>query len=75
MATRISRFYGWCSGCVATHCSCAPDNDAYIGWLSVRSSDTKTETNILAAFSEGLAPTAYVEGKNLTLEYRFSEGQ
>jgi len=46
-----------------------------IGWLSLRSSDTKTETNILAAFREGLAQTGYVEGRNLTIEYRFSEGQ
>src|SRR5256885_5451405 len=45
-----------------------------IGWLSLRSSDTKTETNILTAFREGLAQTGYVEGKNLTIEYRFSEG-
>jgi putative ABC transport system substrate-binding protein len=46
-----------------------------IGWLSVRSPDTKTETTILAAFRDGLAQTGYVEGKNLTIEYRFSEGQ
>ncbi len=46
-----------------------------IGWLSVRSPDTKTETNILTAFREGMAQTGYVEGRNLTIEYRFSEGQ
>jgi putative ABC transport system substrate-binding protein len=46
-----------------------------IGWLSVRSPDTKTETNILAAFREGLAQTGYVEGRNLTIEYRFGDGQ
>ena len=46
-----------------------------IGWLSVRSPDTKTEANILTAFREGLAQTGYVEGRNLTIEYRFSEGQ
>jgi putative ABC transport system substrate-binding protein len=46
-----------------------------IGWLSLRSSDTKTETNILAAFREGLGQTGYIEGKNLTIEYRFSDGQ
>jgi putative ABC transport system substrate-binding protein len=45
-----------------------------IGWLSVRAPDTKTETNILAAFREGLAQTGYVEGKNLAIEYRFGEG-
>jgi putative ABC transport system substrate-binding protein len=46
-----------------------------VGWLSIRSSDTKSEINILTAFREGLAQTGYVEGKNLTIEYRYSEGQ
>jgi putative ABC transport system substrate-binding protein len=46
-----------------------------IGWLSVRSSGTETETSVLAAFREGLAQTGYVEGRNLTIEFRFGEGQ
>jgi putative ABC transport system substrate-binding protein len=46
-----------------------------IGWLSVRSSDTERETRTLAAFREGLAQTGYVEGRNLTIELRFSDGQ
>src|SRR3954471_13104754 len=46
-----------------------------IGWLSVRSSDTERETRTLAAFREGLAQTGYVEGRNLTIELRFSDGR
>jgi putative tryptophan/tyrosine transport system substrate-binding protein len=45
-----------------------------IGWLSVRSSDTERETRTLAAFREGLAQTGYVEGRNLAIELRFSDG-
>jgi putative ABC transport system substrate-binding protein len=45
-----------------------------IGWLSLRSSDTDTETSILAAFRKGLNQTGYVEGRNLTIEFRFGEG-
>jgi putative tryptophan/tyrosine transport system substrate-binding protein len=42
-----------------------------IGWLSARSrsSDNLTE------FRQGLSETGYVEGKNLTVDYRWGEGQ
>jgi putative tryptophan/tyrosine transport system substrate-binding protein len=42
-----------------------------IGWLSARSrsSDNLTE------FRRGLSETGYVEGKNLTIDYRWAEGQ
>jgi len=42
-----------------------------IGWLSARSrsSDNLTE------FRRGLSQTGYVEGKNLTIDYRWAEGQ
>jgi putative ABC transport system substrate-binding protein len=46
-----------------------------IGWLSARSSDTEREARSLAAFREGLAQTGYVEGRNLTIELRFGDGQ
>jgi ABC-type uncharacterized transport system substrate-binding protein len=46
-----------------------------IGWLSLRSADTSTEKNLLAAFRHGLNQTGYVEGRNLKIEYRFGDGQ
>ena len=45
-----------------------------IGWLSLRSADTSTEKSILAAFRQGLNQTGYVEGRNLTIEFRFGDG-
>ena len=46
-----------------------------IGWLSLRSADTSTEKSILAAFRQGLNQTGYVEGRNLTIEFRFADGR
>jgi ABC-type uncharacterized transport system substrate-binding protein len=53
-----------------------------IGWLSPRSSDTENNAggfrrglSDLAAFRRGLSETGYVEGKNLTIDYRWAEGQ
>ena len=46
-----------------------------IGWFSLRSADTDTEKRILAAFRQGLDQTGYVEGRNLTIEYGFADGQ
>jgi putative ABC transport system substrate-binding protein len=46
-----------------------------IGWLSLRSASTDTETSILAAFREGLKQTGYAEGLNLAIEFRFGDGQ
>ena len=45
-----------------------------IGWLSLRSASTSTEKTILAAFRQGLNQTGFVEGRNLTIEYRFGDG-
>jgi putative ABC transport system substrate-binding protein len=45
-----------------------------IGWLSLRSADTSTEKTILAAFRQGLSQNGYVEGRNLTIEFRFADG-
>src|SRR6476620_6359875 len=46
-----------------------------IGWFSLKSADTDTEKSILAAFREGLNQTGYVEGRNLTIEFGFADGQ
>ncbi len=44
-----------------------------IGFLSSRShQDSK---RVVAAWLEGLGETGYVEGRNLTVEYRWAEGQ
>ena len=42
--------------------------------ISLRSADTSTEKSILAAFRQGLSQTGYVEGRNLTIEFRFADG-
>src|SRR5258708_721843 len=44
-----------------------------IGWLSP--ADTETGKESLAAFRQGLIETGHVEHKNLTIEYRWAEGQ
>src|SRR5262249_14000105 len=41
-----------------------------IGWLSLRAADTDTEVANLTAFRQGLNQTGYVEGTNLTIEFR-----
>ena len=46
-----------------------------IGWFSLRSADADSEKIILAAFRQGLGQTGYVEGRNLTIEYGFADGQ
>jgi putative ABC transport system substrate-binding protein len=46
-----------------------------IGWFSLRSADTESEKSNLAAFREGLNQTGYVEGRNLTIELGFADGQ
>jgi putative ABC transport system substrate-binding protein len=44
-----------------------------IGYLSARSSES--DVAMLAAFRRGLAEMGYVEGRNVTIEYRFADGQ
>jgi len=46
-----------------------------IGWLSLRAADTDTEVANLTAFRQGLNQTGYVEGKNLTIEFRHGGGR
>jgi putative tryptophan/tyrosine transport system substrate-binding protein len=44
-----------------------------IGYLG--SASLATERDAVAAFHRGLAETGYVEGRNVTIEYRWAEGQ
>jgi putative tryptophan/tyrosine transport system substrate-binding protein len=44
-----------------------------IGYLSPRAAEV--ETQILAEFRRGLSETGHVPGKNLTVEYRWAEGE
>jgi putative ABC transport system substrate-binding protein len=46
-----------------------------IGWLSLRTADTDTELANLTAFRQGLKQTGYVEGQNLTIEFRHGDGR
>jgi len=46
---------------------------AVIGYLSARSADT--DKPMLAALREGLEETGFVEGTNLSIEFRWGEGQ
>jgi ABC-type uncharacterized transport system substrate-binding protein len=43
-----------------------------IGWLD---STVASTTNRLAAFRQGLGAAGYVEGRNVSIEYRFAENQ
>src|SRR6516165_4424036 len=44
-----------------------------VGWLSTRNS--QTDDYVLPAFRQGLNRQGYVEGRNVTIEYRWSETQ
>src|SRR5262249_21613995 len=44
-----------------------------IGWLSGRNAET--DAQLLAVFREGLAPQGYVEGRNLKVEFRYTDGR
>ena len=44
-----------------------------IGWLSGRNAET--EALLLPAFHRGLSSQGYVEGRNVSVEYRFADGQ
>jgi putative ABC transport system substrate-binding protein len=44
-----------------------------IGYLSARSAET--DVPMIAALRQGLAGAGYVDGQNLTIEYRFGQGQ
>jgi len=42
-------------------------------WLSEHQG-SKQDPHLLAAFRQGLIETGYVEGRNVTIEYRWAEG-
>jgi putative ABC transport system substrate-binding protein len=44
-----------------------------IGWLE--SGSRQTTADSLAAFRQGLAEMGYIEGRNVTIEYRFADSQ
>jgi putative ABC transport system substrate-binding protein len=44
-----------------------------VGWLSSRNSET--DANVLPGFRRGLNKQGYVEGRNVTIEYRWSDTQ
>ena len=44
-----------------------------IGYLSGRARDT--DASLLVSFRRGLADFGYVEGRNFTIEYRFTDGR
>src|SRR5215468_4328330 len=44
-----------------------------IGFLSGRS--LASDSHLVAAFRQGLKETGYVEGQNVTIEFRWAEGQ
>jgi putative ABC transport system substrate-binding protein len=44
-----------------------------VGWLSSRNSET--DAHVLPAFRRGLNRQSYVEGRNVTIEYRWSDTQ
>jgi putative tryptophan/tyrosine transport system substrate-binding protein len=49
-----------------------PRTAARIGWLSLFGD---AQSPIVKAFRQGLRELGYVEGQNLLIEYRFSEGR
>jgi putative tryptophan/tyrosine transport system substrate-binding protein len=44
-----------------------------VGWLSSRNSET--DALVLPAFRQGLNAQGYIEGRNVTVEYRWADGQ
>jgi putative ABC transport system substrate-binding protein len=46
-----------------------------VGFLTTRSRPASLDSDIFGAFRQGMRDLAYIEGKNLVIEWRFAEGQ
>jgi putative tryptophan/tyrosine transport system substrate-binding protein len=68
------RFIALLGGAIALPWAGAAQQKAMpvVGWLSLRS--PADSTALMTGFRQGLAETGYVEGQNLTIEYRWAEG-
>ena len=72
-AAGISRCPGWrCRRMAAVRARSRPARPV-VGFLSTGSPDESA--HLVAAFRRGLAENGYVEGKNVTVEYRWALGQ
>jgi putative tryptophan/tyrosine transport system substrate-binding protein len=64
---------GLLAGCVRLPWQAPPPSVARIGFLA--SSSPEAIKTRVAAFQQGLRELGYVEGKDLTIEYRYAEGE
>src|ERR1700724_985446 len=60
-------------GCLAGRRTCTAVGDAVVGFLSGGSSEGLSRP--LVAFRQGLGESGYFESKNVTIEYRWANGQ
>jgi putative tryptophan/tyrosine transport system substrate-binding protein len=58
--------------CVADCCGCAAADDASVGFLN--SAAGEPFAYLVAAYRQGLKEIGYVEGQNVTIDYRWAEG-
>lgn len=67
-------FISYCQfgGSLAACCPCTAGATPVIGYLDMGSPDGSAP--IVTAFRKGLAKTGQVEGKNVTIEYRWADG-
>jgi len=72
-AARVHHASRRCGGYVAARCARAAASDACDGLLGSASLDLWASR--MRAFHQGLSETGYVEGQNVTIEYRWAEGR